>query len=510
MSQNKKIAKNSAILYVRLVITTIIELYALRIVIRNLGVSDYGLYSVVGSIVFMTSFLNTVMITTTYRYIAYEMGKENGRHVNKVFNISLTIHIFLAFLILLIAETAGIWYINNHLKVGIGKLPDAIFVFRFSVLATLFNVLSVPYQGLITAQENFSVRAVIEIIRSVVFLVLLVFLTLNIGYKLRIYAVIMLVVGSLRSLLFIIYCKMKYRLITIWKFSKDKQKYKEMISFSGWTMIGAAAEVGKSTGSPIIINLFFGTVVNASFGVSNRINHFLLTFINSLGQATIPQIIKSFSSGNQQRTLNLVAYLSKYSFFLLYLISFPLLLEMNYILKIWLGIIPDYAILFCKLTIINSLIVSLGAGSPAAIQASGKIKWFQIINSSILLSGLPLSFLFLKLNYPPYYLLIVYIILGIINRIVNLVLLHIIIKFDVIYLLKKSYMRVIIVFVLTLPFFKIHTFFSESLGRFIISITMSIIYYIFLLYYIGLEKKEKVIVRDGFVSLKNKIKPRRI
>ena len=207
MSDNTRIIKNSGILYVRLIITSIVGLISTRLLLRALGISDFGLYSIVGGIVSIMAFLNTVMITTTYRYIAYEMGKKNYTAINQVFNISFTIHFFLALLLIILAETIGIFYIHNYLNVPSGQINDAIFVFRFSIYATFFSIISIPYQGLITAQEKFSVRASIEIIRSLLRLAAVFLVIQYLGNRLRLYSVLMMFVTIVPPILFFLYCK---------------------------------------------------------------------------------------------------------------------------------------------------------------------------------------------------------------------------------------------------------------------------------------------------------------
>jgi len=505
MSQNKKIAKNSLILYFRLLITSIIGLITTRIIVQNLGASDYGLYSVVGSVVVMMNFLTTVMVSTTYRYIAFEMGRDDGKYVNKVFNISLLIHIGIAFLVILLAETVGVWYIHNQLNVETGKISDAIFVFRLSILATIINIYSIPFQGFITAIEKFSVSASIEILRSAINLIFVIILAYYLGNKLRFYAVSMTVLALIPSLLFIGYCKIKYTAITSWNIQKDIAKYKEMVAYSGWIMIGAGAYVGKSTGSALIINSFFGTVINAAFGIANNLNNLITMVGSNLGQAAIPQIMKSYSGGDNKRTLHLVAYTSKYTFFLMFIPALPLLLETEYLLKLWLGDIPEYTVIFSKLMIINVLIDALFTGIPAAVQATGKIKWFQIILSSMMLLGLPISYILLKFGYQPYSIQIAYIVIAIANIFVGVFLLKKLINFDIVFLLKTSYFRITIVFLAILPLFFVKFFFIESFLRFLLSSIISVSCLIITIFLIGLENNERDVVRNMIRFMKYKL-----
>jgi len=505
MSQgNKLIAKNTAILYFRLIITSIIGLFASRFIFKSLGADDYGLYSVVGSIVVMMAFINTVMISTTYRYIAFEMGKNDKIAVNKVFNISLVIHICLAIIILILTETLGVYYVRNYLNVNVNRVDDAVFVLRFSIFATIFSILSVPFQGLVTALEKFSVNAIIEIIRSVLMLVISFSLLYYIGNRLRLYSVLMMVLTIISSLLFVIYCFCKHKNIVKWNYQRDGKKYKEMIGYSTWIMIGAAASVGQRSFAAIIINSFFGTIINAAYGIANMVNGIISQFSQSLSQAAIPQITKNYSSGNSDRSIMLAAYISKYTMFLMFVLSIPILLETEYLIHLWLGEVPRYTIIMTKLIIINTLISGLGAGLPALIQATGKIKWFQIILSGTSLLSLPLAYLLFKYGYPPYYIIITFIITAVINVFLWQVLLKRIINFDVASFLKISYLRVFYVAISVIPLFLLINYFDQSLLRFIFSSLLSVLYTMISILICGLDNIEKQKIKTFINNLKIK------
>jgi O-antigen/teichoic acid export membrane protein len=492
-------------MYVRLVLTSVIGLVAARFVIQNLGASDYGLYSVVGGIVVMLAFLNTVMVSTTYRYIAFEMGKGELDEIRKVFNISLVIHLGLAFLVLILTETAGVFYVNNYLNVEPGKVPDALFVMRFSALATFFSVASIPYQGLVTAQEKFGVRATIEIIRSVLALLAALVIVFS-EDKLRLYAILIAVANGTPSLLFFFYCKKKYKEITQWQFQRAFSKYREMLEFSLWILIGAAASVGKVQGSALIINAFFGTVLNAAFGIAKQVNGVFLMFSRNLGQAAIPQITKSFSGGNTGRSISLACYTSKYTCFLLLIPSLPILLETNFLLQAWLGTVPPYTAIFCQLMIVDALIGSLNAGIPTVVQATGKIKNFQIILSTTSLMSLPIAYLLFKAGYPPYSIQFAFISTALVNVVVRQVLLKQLIDFDVIYFMKTSYLKVFYVVILVLPLFFIRDMFPPGAARFFLISFFSVCWLGIVIYLAGTEKKEKTfaaeIIRKIFIKAK--------
>lgn len=496
MNDNTRIIKNSGILYIRLIVTTIIGLISTRLLIKALGLSDFGLYSIVGGIVAMFCFLNTVMITTTYRYIAYEMGRKNYTGINQVFNISFIIHFSLALLLFLFAETLGIFYIYNYLNVPNGQLNDAIFVFRFSVIASFFSIISIPYQGLITAQEKFSVRASIEVIRSLLRLGAVFFVIQYLGNRLRLYSVLMMIVTIVPPILFFLYCKKKYASLIKWNFQRRWSKYKEMIEFSGWIMLGAAASVGKTQGAALIINSFFGTILNAAWGIANQVNILISMFSQNLSQAAIPQITKSYSGGNTDRSSQLVFHISKYSFFLMLIPALPILLEADYILKLWLTDVPEYASIFIKLMIVYALIETMNAGVPALIQASGKIKWFQIINSIILLLSLPVAYFLFTLGFPPYYIMVVYIFSLVLIFFTRLILLKKVIKFDIKALINKVYLKVSLVVLFLIPLLFIRNLMAESLTRLIIMTALSEVLFFTIVYYVGIEKKEQSIIKS--------------
>jgi O-antigen/teichoic acid export membrane protein len=489
---NRLIIKNSGILFFRLLFTSLIGLFTSRIIIQSLGVSDFGLYSVVGGLVVMMAFLNTVMTSTTYRFIAFEMGKGNNDGVNQVFNISLVVHLCLALLVLLLTETVGVYYVHNYLNLEAGKLTDALFVLRFSMVATVISIVSIPYQGLVTAQENFTVQASIEIIRSILgFFVALTIFYYTTGSRIRLYAMLIAIVNIVPAFLFFAYCKRKHGEFVKWNFQRRKNKYKEMIGYTGWLMFGTAAWVGQRQGSDLIVNAFFGTVLNAAMGIANQVNSIILMFARNLAQAAIPQITKSVSGENTERTKTLVAYISKYTCFLMLLPALPILLETNYLLSLWLGNLPPYTTTFCQLIIINALIESLSSGVPAVVMAAGKVKYFMIIGGIISLISLPIAYLFFKLGYPPYAILIIYILTTGTNVIASQVLLKKIIDFNISYFLKTAYLRILYVSAMVAPLFLIHGLFPEGFSRFIFFSSFAVVWLLLAIYFFGIDKTEK-------------------
>lgn len=494
MGDNKVIVRNAFIMYFKLIVVSLVGLFSSRFVIQALGSSDFGLYSVVGSIVFMMAFLNNVMVTTTYRFIAFELGKDDISSTNKVFNVSLVIHMSLALLVFIIGETVGAYYINNLLKVAPDKLHDALFVFHLSIFGTIINILSVPYQGLLIAKEKFSVSAVIEIVRSFLTLGAVFLIQFYSGNKLRLYASSICIISIIPCVMYYLYTNKLYSTIIAWKFQSSKVKYKEMASFSGWIMFGAAASASEIQGSILLINIFFGTIINASYGVANQVNTMVKMFAQSLNQTVIPKITKSYSSNDNERMMELVILTSKFSFFLILFPSLPILLETDFILKLWIGKVPVFTSIFVQLFIINAVISTMNAGIPSVIQATGRIKYFQIILGTLAICGLPVSYVFYKLGSPPYTLAIIYVAITIVDFFVALFLLKRIINFNIIAFFKGAYLKMILVCLTLAPLFFISLIFSSSVARFLSITVVSEIWLFLGVFFLGMNESERKFV----------------
>lgn len=491
MSENKKIAKNTLILYVRLIIVTIIGLYVSRLVLLALGASDFGLYAIVGGIVSMMNFLNTTMIATSYRYITVELGKGDNGNPNKIYNTVLLIHIVLALILVILAESLGIWYIKHYLNVDPVKIPDALFVLHLSVLASFFSVISVPNQGLITAKENFMFISLIEILK-VLFKLFFVYLLISyLGNKLRLYAVLMAVVLFIQPFAFFIYGKIKEKEIVKWKFNKNKADYLEVFGFAWWILFGAVACIGRIQGAAIVINWFFGTVLNAAFGIANQVNNYIMMFVGNLNQATVPQIMKSHSAGETSRSMMLVYKISKYAFFIMLIPTLPLLLSMDYVLVLWLKQVPEFTKEFTILMLICGLISSLGSGFDGLIQATGNIKKNQIWFSLIMLLTLPVSIVLFKLGFQPYIISVTLIIAQFLVLIMQLTILVNISDFKINQYVNQTIKPVFFVVVAIIPQYFINFLIEKNLYIFLLTSVSSVIWTCFVVFLIGLNKKEK-------------------
>lgn len=504
MNDNKKIAINSIIIFARLCITSIVGILASRFVLDALGASDYGLYNVVGGIVTVLNVFNTAMLSTTYRYIAYETGKGEGGNLNKIFNTSLIIHVGFVFVILLLGCTIGEWYINNHLNVAPNRLEDARFVFRLSIATTAISTIHIPYQGLVVAYEKFNVTALIEIITQILKLLAVIFILKLAPNRLRMYSCIMLAIVFISSLSYIFYCYRKHRGTVSFRVATDSKQYKEMLSFASWTLVGAAANVGKIQGSAIIINLFFGTVVNAAFAVANQVENFILMFARSLNNAAIPQITKNFSGGNQQRSIKLTAYISKYTFILMSLVAFPVMLEMDFLLGLWLKDVPEGANVFCVLMVLTGLLGCLGEGIPAMINATGKIKAYQIVVHSLLLLGLPIGYLAYKYGASYYAISVVYCVIIGVSGFVKLYMLRRVVNFSVKEFFQVSYSRILYVSIPLIAYYFLYDPENFSTWGHVVGLIISELFLLVVIYVLGLDKRERSIVNNVVIKIKKR------
>lgn len=500
MSENKRIVKNSIILYARLLITIIIGLYSSRIILLELGVEDFGLYAVVGGIVSLMNLLSTTMVTTSIRFIAVEIGKKENKNPNKIFNSLLLLHITLSLVLLLVAETLGVWYVKNYLNAAIEKIPDALFVLRLSTFAAVIDSIIMPFQGLITVHEKFSFKALIENTHSLLHLGVVFLLIFHTGNKLRAYAMYVLVVHLFVALAYFLYSRLKYAEIVKWKVNRNWNDYKSVSKFFGWQMVYVVGAVGSRQGGAIILNLFFGTALNAAFGIANRVNEFILSFGRNLNQAAVPQIMKSYSGDNQERSLMLIYKLSKFTFFIMLIPGVPILLSIDSILVLWLKEVPKYTASFVVLMMFSGLLISLVNPLDVTIDASGEIGKTKTIYTLLSLSSLPAAYFLFKLKFPPFSITLLVIFAQIIFIAVQARILTTLTNFKISDYFSKTLLPVGIVTLLVLPQFFLRFVFSEGIVNLFLISLISLFLTIITIYLAGLNKEEKMIIYSIIVN----------
>ena len=396
----KRLIKNTGFLYIRMVIMMLISLYTSRVVLKILGVEDFGIYNVVGGVVTMFSFINGAMALATQRFLSFELGKGSFVQLKRVFSMSVTIHILIAIIIMLLAETIGLWLFNTQLKLTIERREAAFWVYQFSVLACVITVLQVPYNASLISHEKMNIYAYISLVEASLRLILVFILIYFVFDKLILYSILMFLVSTLIAFFYFIYTRWKYEECHIY-FFWDKNLFKILISYASLSLFGNMATVFVNQGQNILLNIFFGPVVNAARGIAFSVNAAISAFVNNFLTAVNPQIIKSYASNNIEYMNKLIFQSSKFSFFLLYLISLPVLIETKFVLTTWLNIVPDNTVIFCRLVLINALLGCIITPLVIAIQATGKIKALHLITGSINLFNLPISYFLLKMSQSP-------------------------------------------------------------------------------------------------------------
>ena len=376
-ANNKRIAKNTLFLYIRMIITMGVSLYTSRIVLSTLGVEDYGVYSVVGGVVAIFSSLNSTMAGAVQRFLNFEMGKNNHARLNKVFNTSIIIHVGIAVIIFILVELIGTWFLNSKMNIPNERLVAANWVLQFSLLTFIVNIISVPYNAVIIANEKMKVFAYISIIDVTLKLIIVFMLTLFNYDKLIMYSILMFLVSVIIRLIYGIYSKQNFeecRFKWLW----DTPVFKEMTSFAGWNLIGVTSTLARTQGVNIVLNLFYGTVVNAAMGIANQVRQALELFVNNFTTALKPQITKSYALGDLKYMMDLVFQGTRFAIYLLFLITFPILLETDYILNIWLKNVPAHTIIFVQLVTVIVIIETLSKTLIQTMFAYGKIRNYQI------------------------------------------------------------------------------------------------------------------------------------
>ncbi len=409
-SNSKRIAKNTLLLYFRMILIMVVSLYTSRIILNELGVEDFGIYNLVAGVVILFSFLSNAMITATQRYLSIAIGKKDEKYIQAVFSTSLLSHFFLIFFIFLAAETIGLWLINAKLEIPADRMSATNFVYQLAILTTCVNIIRIPYNASIIANERMSFFAYVSIVETFLKLAVVWALAITPGDKLVIYSFLLLLVAIVIDIAYWYYCQ-RFLLANKFYLKTNKKLFVELTSFSVWNLFGGLADIGYKQGTNIILNLFWGVSINAVLGITNQIRNALIPFIGNLQLAVNPQMVKSYALGDYEYFKILVYRISKYSYFLMLIIVFPIIFNIDLILELWLKNPPEHTAIFAILTSVYCLVDSLTGPLWAAMQAGGKIKRFQIVTGICLLLNLPVSYLFLMYGYAPSVVLIIQIVI---------------------------------------------------------------------------------------------------
>lgn len=505
-SNNQRIAKNTLLLYFRMLLTMAVALYTSRVVLQTLGVEDYGIYNVVGGVVSMFTFINNAMSGATMRYMTFELGRGDKGKLHRIFCASMGIHAIVSLVILLLAETVGLWFLNTHMVIPESRLDAANLVFQLSVFSTLVMMMSIPYNAAIIAHEKMSAFAYISVLEVILKLAVVYILVVFDIDKLKLYAVLIFCVQMLIRIIYGRYCskhfeECHYQLIY------DKSLFKEMTGFAGWSLFGNLAAVAFTQGINILLNMFFGPVVNAARAVAVQVQNAVQGFVGNFQMALNPQITKTYASGEMEQMHRLVFAGGRYSFFLLFFLSLPVMIEAGPILSVWLGTVPEHTVSFIRLTLCIMMVDALSNPLITAAQATGHIRTYQAVVGGILLLIVPFSYFALKLGGQPEVVFVVHFITVVIAQIARLLMIRPMIRLSLRKYLTEVVMKIayvvlvaiilpVTVYVL-LPQNTLYSFLSVC-GVCVISISATV-------YYLGLGKVERRFVIEKMNGFKQKI-----
>ena len=508
MQPAKRVAVNTGILYAKMAITVFISLYSTRLVLAALGAEDYGIFNVVGGSIAMLTFLNIAMSSATQRFMSYAQGEKDEQKQKYIFNVSVLLHFIIAIAIILLLEGAGYFLFNGILEIPEDRVDVAKLVFQFMLASTFFTIISVPYDAVINARENMLLVAILGIVEAVLKLAIAIFITYTVYDKLISFGVLMVSLPVLILVLRIIYCHRKYEEVqlNVRKYF-NKPLFREMTSYAGWSLLSSAASIISWQGVTIILNSFFGVIVNAAQGIANQISGQLSAFSNTMLKALNPVIVKSEGEKNRGQMLKASITGNKVSFFLLAFFAVPVIIEMPYILGVWLKDVPEYAIIFCRLSLIRAVIEQLTVTFGTAIGATGRIKQLSFWNSLIYMMLLPASYVAFSLGAPPETVYINIIIMIISLAITKVYFTYRICGLDLKTFLLDVLMRCSVVTLLaaTIAYLPI-ILLPEGMIRLALVVILSGITFSLLLLLIGLNRGEKNLLATAFKSAVNKIK----
>ena len=401
-SSNKRLAKNTLLLYLRTIAVMVISIFTSRVILQSLGIEDYGMYNVIGGFVAMFSMLGGTLVTATQRFINVELGKKEDGNPNEVFCTAMGIHIGLAIIIFVALETFGLWFLNNKMNIPDGRMIAANVVFQCSILAFLLNIICMPYNAIIIAYERMKAFAYISLYDVIIRLLISYALFLFLYDRLIIYAVLLLVLAISERSIYSIYCRKNFPEESEFHFVRNKQAYIRQTSFAGYTFLGSFASILSNHGVNIVLNLFCGVAVNAARAISMQVLHAISKFVSDFTVALNPQIVKTYAAGELDKSMELVYRGAKFSYYLMFIFSVPIFFLTPEILKLWLGKYPDHTIIFVRLTLIYGLVTVLSKTLTTEILATGKIQANAFIIGGLRILILPFSYLVLWMGYDAY------------------------------------------------------------------------------------------------------------
>ena len=505
-TSNQRIAKNTILLYIRMVIVLLISLYTTRLLLRVLGVVDYGVYNVVSGFVAMFGFLNTAMATGIQRFYNYSLGKVGEDGLISIYNASVRIQLLISVIVFVLLEAIGVWYINGVMVLPPERIFAANIIFQLSAVSLIFVIFEAPYSGAVMAMERMDYFAIVSILDAVLKLALLFVLMHIAEDKLILWGIIGLVIAILNFLLYYVYCRKQFSFIRLTK-QYNKQEFGAILGFTGWNVFGTLSNMLKDQGVNMILNSFFGPVVNAARGIAYQISSALTSFITNNSIAVRPQLTQAYAQGNYGRTMNLMFAISKLNYFLLLILTIPVCFEIGFILHLWLGPeVPELVPVFAILVMATNLLENLRSPVSLVVHASGKMKKYQFWVSMVNVLTIPLSWFVLKLGANPESTFMVALLCSVLALIVSVYILRSIVSFSI-----KDYLyRVILPCIMvTVVAMSITLVFKQVLSRGIASsigvIVIGVLISMATSFFLGMNKEEKQMVQTMALGLIHKV-----
>lgn len=499
---NKRIAKNTLVLYIRTLFTMLVSLYTSRVVLNVLGVTDYGIYSAVGGVVAMFGIVSGALSSSISRFITFELGKNNKEKLSTIFSTSINILLILCFVILVVCEIAGVWFLNAKMNIPPERLTAANWVFQSAIISFLISIISIPYSASIIAHEHMTAYAYISI-ADALFKLVIVFLLpiIPIDYLIS-YSILVVIVATLIRIIYGIYC-VKYFDECRYKPVLDRVLYKQMLGFTGWNFLSNGAMVFNTQGVTILVNLYFGVALNAARGIATHVETAVLSFVINFTTAINPQIIKTFATGELDQMFRLVCRGAKFTCFMLMMLALPLILEAETILKLWLVNVPDYTVMFVRLALVATMFNIVGNTGYTACQATGNIKWYSIIISSVGSLSFFFTWVLFELGFPVESMYYVFMTIYILVDIVRLFLMRHLIHFPIMIFFRDVVTPVLLVIILAsiIPVAEVMLL-ESSILRMIITIVLCEICIGTVVYFIGMTSAERIFISN---TIRNKL-----
>ena len=503
-ANNKRIAKNTMLLYGRMLLLMAISLYTSRVILNALGVEDYGIYNIVGGVVAMFSMLSGSLSAAISRFITFELGKGNKENLAKVFSASVTIQLGICAIVMLLAETVGLWFLNSKMVIPENRLYAANWVYQLSLVTFVISLVSIPYNAAIIAHERMSAFAYISIFEAVNKLIVAYFIIISPFDKLIFYAIMIAMIAIIIRLIYGVYCKKRFEECT-YHFIYDHELLKQMFGFAGWNFIGASSALLRDQGGNIVINLFCGPAVNAARGIAFQVNTAVHSFVTNFMTALNPQITKSYASGDYQYMMTLIFQGARLSYYILLLLSLPVIVNTHYILHIWLGQVPEHTVLFVQLVLIFGMCESISSPLITAMLATGKIRNYQLVVGGFQMLNLPVSYILLRFGAIPETVLIVAIVISQLCLVSRLYMLRGLIGLKARDFIKKVYAIVIEVTILSVivPFLLAIVLNNDFLNFIVLSI-ITVVSTLLVVFYVGctMEERQFVVSKVKMIILK--------